>query len=120
MSEPYYLKCPTNEEALECLNRLSINHIGLKVDYHAISGVDEVDDWANAIKSGKKIINPLSPREEFETMWEIAKNNAKPDIVDGSDEKCLAYADGIYDAAKIIAKEHPDVADWLKDGEPDA
>jgi hypothetical protein len=71
---------------------------------------NDLDDWIAALKSGKKIVMQMSPREELLQLYNeyLAKRVpcSEESFVNGM--KC-----GIKDAVKIIAKEHPDVADWL-------
>lgn len=76
--------------------------------------LDIVDDWITALKSGKKIVNPLSPRDGLKSVYEKYKQS------DTSDSYYQGMARGIRDAVEIIAEEHPDVKDWLEEGDPNA
>ncbi|WP_332238908.1 hypothetical protein [Sporolactobacillus sp. KGMB 08714] len=108
MSEPYTLRYRQSEETLQKLNRDS-GLTGFKraiEDVVAVSGKDEVIDMVAACWSGKKIVNPMSPREELNKLM---------DALFPSDKNLVRQVLG------IIAKDpkHAEVKDWLKDGETD-
>jgi hypothetical protein len=108
MSEPYVLNKRVTEETLERLNNTG-DYTLSQCLYRALGtanasdDLNQASDFISALKSGKKIVNPLSPREELRKVYE--RHN---DYVPGTQA-------GIEIAIKIIAKEHPDVVDWLKD-----
>jgi hypothetical protein len=112
MSEPYTLKKPVNSIVLKALNDDN------KFSYNLASAInrseyfpddEQFDDWISAMKSGKKIVNPLSPRKELNKFVEKIKNSSMMNKI--------PTLDFIDQAIQIIAKEHPDVADWLREGE---
>lgn len=92
MSEPYTLKKAVDEVVLEDMNE----HNKLLYDYvsttlgiifddlgrdQASPDNNELDDWIAAIKSGKKIVNPMPPREELKhaiescsSAWNVYSN----------------------------------------------
>ncbi|EST11272.1 hypothetical protein [Sporolactobacillus laevolacticus] len=76
----------------------------IKIPY----GFDQVQDWIVALKSGKKIVNPMSPREELEQYYDQYCS----DTPAGREVRVI-----IKETVDIIAKEHPDVADWLGDND---
>lgn len=76
---------------------------------------ETVEDWIAALKSGKKIVNPMSPREELEIYYADQEDAIKYPIDMEGRIRAIAIRKGIKKAVEIIAKEHPDVADWLGD-----
>lgn len=114
MSEDVYvLNKAIEQPVLEILNS---NQLEDKIDTEmlcdAIEAIniwpdlDQVENWIAALKSGKKIINPLSPKEELEKTFKAAASYHEVSY-------CEGYKTGIETALSIISKEHPDVADWL-------
>ncbi|MCO7177038.1 hypothetical protein ACFP7A_01325 [Sporolactobacillus kofuensis] len=122
MSEDVYrLKNKVSCDALAELNdRDKWTDIDAKVDmvdnlYRAIDTsdgeritIDQIENWIAALQSGKKIVNPMSPREEMEKAYKSF--GTKSDVG-------VATRTGILLAIEIIAKEYPDVADWLKESD---
>jgi hypothetical protein len=108
MSE-YMLKDAVPDEVLRKLNvnfGPTAQNIFLAVDeFNAYPDMDELEDWIAAIKSGKNIVNPLSPRKELRMYLE--------DILHGKKHGITRY-EIAFQTAEIIAKEHPDVKDWLE------
>lgn len=106
MSEPYELEKAVGYQVLRQLNNRKFEDDERVFEaYRSFSGhasTDEIRDWLLAVESGKKIVNPLSPREEVRELYYSQKNE--------HGERSL-----ILDLLEIIAKEHPDVADWLGD-----
>lgn len=78
-------------------------------------GMSQVCDWIAALKSGKKIVNPMSPREELKQYYDgmcfsVESRSGNP-----------FYPKQLIECVvEIIAKEHPDVSGWLKDGDSNA
>jgi hypothetical protein len=110
MSEDVYvLKYKLPHEILDYLN----DHPGKaglsKVlrDVVTFKGKDEVLDMVNACWSGKKIVNPMTPREELKKLMDTSYWTED-------------FVAGVQRAVEVIAKEYPDVADWLKDGDSNA
>ncbi|MFX3616248.1 MAG: hypothetical protein ACE3JK_01790 [Sporolactobacillus sp.] len=111
MSEYYVLKKAIDKDALDELN---IRHwedwariFGAAEAMNHVPDTDQIEDWIAGIKSDTEIVNPVTPREELRSLYFD---------IDGLSD----FHSGISQALKIIAKEHPDVAGWLKDGEQDA
>lgn len=116
MSEPYVLKKAENFSVVQELNDVVRNgYEGIAINRamgawtqenpgQGFPKLDQIEDWITALKSGKKIINPMSPREELKHYYE---------------SECGYVQYGVNKAIEIIAKEHPDVANWLKDGDAD-
>ncbi|WP_028982858.1 hypothetical protein [Sporolactobacillus terrae] len=77
--------------------------------------VEQAQDWVRAIYSGKKIVNPMSPREELEQYLVDRQEEAKYPSGDDVRIRIIGIKQGVKKAIEIIAKEHPDVADWIKD-----
>jgi hypothetical protein len=77
--------------------------------------IDQVENWISALKSGKKIVNPLSPKEELEMYLTDRQEEAKYPSGDDVRIRVIGIKQGVKKAIEIISKEHPDVADWLKD-----
>jgi hypothetical protein len=74
-----------------------------------MADLDDISDWIAALKSGKKIVNPMSAREELRKMLKDEESEPEDRLwYDG-------WKKGIIRATEIIAKEHPDVKDWLGD-----
>ncbi|WP_028983307.1 hypothetical protein [Sporolactobacillus terrae] len=116
MSEQYVLKTSVSENQLRALNEAYgtwaiKSAIEKDKDYPTF---EEVADWLAAKRSGKKIVNPMSPRDGLKSVYEKYKQS------DTSDSYYQGMARGIRNAVEIIAKEHPDVADWLEEGDPNA
>lgn len=116
MSKPYTLKKEVGTDTLRCLNSGQPLAISLlwalqQEDSESfgkyVPSDETVEDWIAALKSGKKIVNPLSPKEELRSLY-------------FGIEGLSDFHSGINQALKIIAKEHPDVKDWLKDNEGEA
>ncbi|MFT8709474.1 MAG: hypothetical protein ABF820_08605 [Sporolactobacillus sp.] len=119
MSEDVYvLKKAVNDDALKYLNQQCGYFFESESLWKAIGNLntgwpelEQVEDMIAAIKSGKNIVNPLSPKEELKRYY---------NSFDSSDTDFKQYSDfpetAIEKTLTIIAKEHPDVATWL-DGE---
>ncbi|MCO7127783.1 hypothetical protein NIE88_18720 [Sporolactobacillus shoreicorticis] len=111
MSESYVLNEKVAVDTLERLNNTGECTLS-ECLYRALGttptsdDLDQASDFITALKSGKKIVNPLSAREELKD--ELKKFYQLSDMQTG-------YRKGIHEAVRIIAKEHPDVADWLGD-----
>lgn len=117
MSEDVYvLKELISFDALRSLNHSRDKSKIVENLWHAIGNLDkgwpqfdQVEDMIAALKSGKKIVNPMSPREELEKFRETPVDVVSPEPI--------SFNDIIDTVIEIIAKEHPDVKDWLKDGD---
>nr|DAL87902.1 MAG TPA: hypothetical protein [Caudoviricetes sp.] len=121
MSEPYTLKKAVNDEALKILNSdwspaVKISTVFRVADHPETE--EEAKDRVTAIFSGKEIVNPLSPREELKREIDYAIKKKEMSI---PDTNIYGYFNGLIvglnQATEIIAKKHPDVKDWLKEGE---
>lgn len=116
MSEDVYvLKYVADENIIELLNETAEEEYQVVALMNAIEQsptekLDEVSDWIAALKSGKKIVNPLSLDEELKQKYikTYDANWANKQYREG-------YSDGMRDCLKIVSKKHPDVADWLSD-----
>ncbi|BBN97477.1 hypothetical protein [Sporolactobacillus terrae] len=128
MSEDYVLKTEVDNMTLYELNI----HFGdgkYKVAniHHAIEkwlednlgngypSLEQLEDWIAALKSGKKIVNPLSPREKVKWLFDYVAKDKTAELYHKQ-----YVLDTLQEFIIQIAKEHPDVKDWLKDGESDA
>lgn len=113
MSEPFVLKVRVGINTLSHLNDHQKNRMGrLKgaLECFSTNEPEEIVDIVHAVFSGKKIVNPMSPRDELKQWY------------DGFSAGCISHLnvrESIEKVIEIIAKEHPDVADWLKDSDKD-
>ncbi|UAK17581.1 hypothetical protein [Sporolactobacillus terrae] len=123
MSEDVYvLKRKLNSIDLQKLNKnpyesntrkiFAVLNVAGNIDRIEIS---QVEDWIAALKSGKKIVNPLSPKEEFRRS--LGHLCGLANSVGG---EYLQLKNEILEVVRIIAKEHPDVGEWLKEDDPNA
>jgi hypothetical protein len=107
MSEPYVLKTIVGINTLSHLNDHQKNIMGrLKgaLECFSTNEPEEIVDIVHAVFSGNKIVNPMSPEEEF--------RKKRAELI-GSDLDIVGeFVDPLVE---IIAKEHPDVKDWLGD-----
>jgi hypothetical protein len=107
MSEPYTLKTRVGINTLSHLNDHQKNRMGRikgALECFSTNDEEEIVDLVHAVFSGKEIVNPLSPEEEF--------RKKRAELI-GSDLDVVGeFVDPLVE---IIAKEHPDVADWLGD-----
>jgi hypothetical protein len=119
MSEIYTLKEAVPDEVLRELNRdvsLPVQKIFLATDeFNTYPDMDELDDWIAAVKSGKKIVNPMTPREELKKYYDGMCYSVESRAGNPFYPKQL-----IECAVEIIAKEHPDVSGWLEEDDPNA
>lgn len=108
MSEDaYVLKKEVSDDVLTELNSSLIPENRLfKAQYvdQFYPPFDVISDWMSAIKSGKKIVNPMPPKEELIKYRE--------DILNGK-KAAMTRISMLYEMVDIIAKKHPDVATWL-------
>jgi hypothetical protein len=122
MSEPYTLKTRVGINTLSHLNDHQKNRMGrLKgaLECFSTNDAEEIIDLVHAVFSGKKIVNPMSPREELEMYLTDRQEEAKYPSGDDVRIRVIGIKQGVKKAIEIIAKEHPDVADWLKDSDKD-
>jgi hypothetical protein len=115
------LKFEASKKVVGLLNGVSEEYGPVVAMMNAIEestteNLDELQDWLDALKSGKKIVNPISPREELKKEYDAIMHEISLNKVGYYDGK----KNGIEAAIEIIAKDHPDVADWLKDGDSNA
>jgi hypothetical protein len=84
--------------------------------YRDVSNIDmypsleKVSDWIAALKSGKKIVNPMSPREKIKWLYDDVAKDKTVEIYHKQ-----YVLDTLQEFIIQIAKEHPDVTDWLGD-----
>lgn len=113
MSEEYVLPLKASKNELSRLNDLTEDDelcspewrfAYFMRDRSSVTSLDWIKQIIKACESGKKIVNPMSPREELKN--ELKKFYQLSDLQTG-------YRNGIHEAVRIIAKEHPDVAQWL-------
>ncbi|WP_028976459.1 hypothetical protein [Sporolactobacillus terrae] len=115
--ETYVLKNWKSEKVLEKLNSIS-GYAGFKCaieEIHQVNGKEDVIDMANACWSHKRIVNPMSPKEELRLL-----RDAYAGPVDITNLGAAKGEELIDSVVEIIAREHPDVKDWLKDGDHNA
>lgn len=82
----------------------------LRRTHHGYPTMKEIEDWVSAIESGKKIVNPMSPKEELKQYYD-----GMCLYIETHAGNLIYPKEYIKRVVKIIAKEHPDVADWLED-----
>jgi hypothetical protein len=127
MSEPYVLKRKVGKYALECLNgdlnedgkSPSVYRLYLAMSHVIGKGItlDDLKDWIAALESDRGIVDPMTPEEELRDLYD--EHFAKMVPYGGANQSNgIEY--GIRTAVEIISKEHPDVADWLKEDDKDA
>lgn len=116
--QQYVLKKTINDSALEMLNK-RINTRSHRL-YWAINKLiddeypsdTQLDDLIAALKSGKKIVNPMSPPEKVKYLCDEVKTT---EMYNGQ-----YVVDTIKELIIQISKVHPDVADWLKEDDTHA
>lgn len=123
MNEPYILPFRLSEAELKDLNvEQNDKNNNLSPEYrfarfmknrNSVTALDWIDEVIKACRSGKKIVNPMSPREELKKAHDYYSSDIAISAFDGG------RAAGIELAVEIIAREHPDVKDWLNGGETD-
>jgi hypothetical protein len=121
MSEPYTLPFRLSEAELKDLNagqsdkddKLYSPEFRFAIFMRNREGVMSLD-WIHkvikACRSGKKIVNPMSPAEELRIL-----RDAYAGPVDVTALGAVKGEKLIDNVVEIIAKEHPDVKDWLGD-----
>ncbi|WP_100488581.1 hypothetical protein [Sporolactobacillus pectinivorans] len=112
MSKPYVLNKKAAIEVLTSLNGFegseAINRALEKSNKWP--NLEEIEDWIEALKTGREIINPITPKEEFIDAFNSDVGEEKWD---------RGFNQGMKTAIEIISKAYPDVADWLKEGDTD-
>lgn len=126
MSEPYTLKKAVDKDVLNKLNNVErtymtktrriFSSLNVSGDIDEIK-IEQLEDWCAAVKSGKKIVNPMPPREIFQKNYYSTVDDIK---TNPDDEGSKAFKAGMDCAYECFVKEHPDVADWLKEDDRNA
>lgn len=106
MSEDVYvLNKKVSKPVLYNLNQKKSIETALTHNYQK-EDFNQIEDWIAALKSGKKIVNPMSPKEELKLKY----RDIESDEFNFVNPKTI-----IEDVVEIIAKEYPDVKGWIKD-----
>jgi hypothetical protein len=129
MSEPYTLPFRLSEAELKDLNagqsdkddKLYSPEFRFALFMKNREGVMSLD-WIHkvikACRSGKKIVNPLSPEEIFKMNYRSALDEARIYVPEeGYSKRDSDYVEGARMAINCAAELHPDLKDWLKDGD---
>lgn len=106
MSEEYTLKSRVGSNTLSNLNDKQLlykSRITQALNFFS-PNEEQMIDIVHAVYSGKKIVNPLSPREEFYRYYEQLSPNGRRDI---------------NGAIEIFRKEFHGIENWTKDSKQD-